>query len=214
MSDNKRNIFQKLFNGSEGDEREKKKLAPKLVLPLLILGIMLMFSSNLFQGKKEEVPVFQQVSSNEQKDVPAFAQKSNSSSTVQKYEKQYEERLKSALENVVGIKDVTVVVNLESTESKVLEKDRVTRSQVTDETDREGGKRNVEDQSVDEKVVIVRQGDKEAPIVLRKQKPDVRGVLIVAKGVDNIEVKRMVIEAVTRTLGVPSHRVSVLPKKN
>jgi stage III sporulation protein AG len=90
----------------------------------------------------------------------------------------------------------------------------VTRSQRTDETDREGGKRNVEDQSIDEKVVIVREGDKEAPIVVRTDKPAVRGVLIVAKGADNIEVKKMIINAVTRMLGVPSHRVSVLPKKN
>ncbi|EEM04135.1 Sporulation stage III protein AG [Bacillus pseudomycoides] len=64
-----------------------------------------------------------------------------------------------------------------------------------------------------EKTVIIREGDKETPIVLRTEKPKVRGVLVVAKGVDNIQVKAMVKEAVTRMLDVPSHRVAVLPKK-
>ncbi|WP_034670150.1 stage III sporulation protein AG [Ectobacillus panaciterrae] len=214
MNDNKNNIFQKWFKGSEEDERARKKLAPKLILTLLALGILLMFSGSLFQKKKEEVPVFSQQTKSEPKDVAAFAQKNSSSSTIEKNEKQYEGQLKDLLEGIVGVKDVTVVVNLDSTDTKVLEKDRVTRSQKTDETDRDGGKRMVEDQSVEEKPVIVREGDKEAPVVLRMDKSKVRGVAITAKGADNIEVKKMIIEAVTRYLGVPSHRVSVLPKKN
>ena len=54
--------------------------------------------------------------------------------------------------------------------------------------------------------------DKETPVVLRTEKPKVRGVLVVAKGVDNIQVKAMVKEAVIRLLDVPAHRVSVSPK--
>ncbi len=66
------------------------------------------------------------------------------------------------------------------------------RSQTTGETDKTGGKREVEDESLDEKTVIIREGDKETPVVLRTEKPKVRGVLVVAKGVDNIQVKAMV----------------------
>ena len=85
------------------------------------------------------------------------------------------------------------------------------RSQTTGETDKTGGKR-VEDESLDEKTVIIREGDKETPVVLRTEKPKVRGVLVVAKGVDNIQVKAMVKEAVIKSLDVPAHRVSVSPK--
>ena len=70
----------------------------------------------------------------------------------------------------------------------------------------------VEDESLDEKTVIIREGDKETPVVLRTEKPKVRGVLVVAKGVDNIQVKAMVKEAVIKALDVPAHRVSVSPK--
>ena len=41
--------------------------------------------------------------------------------------------------------------------------------------------REVEDESLDEKTVIIREGDKETPVVLRTEKPKVRGVLVVAK---------------------------------
>jgi stage III sporulation protein AG len=111
------------------------------------------------------------------------------------------------------VKDVSVIVNLDSSEVKVIEKETETRTQSTDETDRDGGQRKVTESSTNQKPTIIREDNKEAPIVTKVDKPEVRGVLIVAKGADNIEVKKMIIEAVTRTLGVPSHRVSVLPKK-
>lgn len=210
---NKFQFLRNLFKGNEKDEKEKK-ISAKFLIILLILGIILMFSSNLFKAKEQEVPVLK--SQTEQaKDVPTFGQKnSDNKSSIDKYEKEYEQQLKEALESVAGVKDVTIEINLDSSEEKILDKNTVKRSQTTDETDKEGGKRKVGDESTDEKTVIVRQGDKEAPIILRENKPKVRGVLVVAKGVDNLQVKQMVIEAVTRMLEVPSHRVSVLPKKN
>ncbi|MCU5703516.1 stage III sporulation protein AG [Bacillus wiedmannii] len=208
-------FFRNLLNGDEKESNEKgKKVTPKFLLVLLILGILLMFSSNFFSGKKEEVPVFkEQKTQNQEKDVPTFGQKNNDNmSNVEKYEKAYEQELKAALEEIAGVKDVTIKVNLDSSEEKILEKNTVKRSQTTGETDKTGGKREVEDESLDEKTVIIREGDKETPVVLRTEKPKVRGVLVVAKGVDNIQVKAMVKEAVIRLLDVPAHRVSVSPK--
>ncbi|PEB53280.1 stage III sporulation protein AG [Bacillus pseudomycoides] len=209
-------FFRNLLKGDEKDDKEKgKKVTPKFLLVLLILGILLMFSSNFFQTKKEEVPVFKEKTSQDSgKDVPTFGQKnSDNMSIVEKYEKAYEQELKSALEDITGVKDVSITVNLDSSEEKILEKNTVKRSQTTSETDKTGGTRKVEDESLDEKTVIIREGDKETPVVLRTEKPKVRGVLVVAKGVDNIQIKAMVKEAVTRMLDVPSHRVAVLPKK-
>lgn len=57
-----------------------------------------------------------------------------------------------------------------------------------------------------------RNGDGEQPIVLKKLKPQVRGVLVVAKGAENLKVKAAMIEAIQRVLDVPMHRISVMPK--
>ncbi|GAF16583.1 stage III sporulation protein AG [Bacillus sp. JCM 19046] len=50
-------------------------------------------------------------------------------------------------------------------------------------------------------------------MVISKEKPAVAGVLVVAEGVDNVQVRAWVVEAVSRLLDVAPHRVSVLPKK-
>lgn len=57
-------------------------------------------------------------------------------------------------------------------------------------------------------------GDKEVPLVVETVKPSIKGVLVVAKGAEDIKIKSMIVEAVTRALDVPSHRVSVQPKQN
>ena len=61
-------------------------------------------------------------------------------SNVEKYEKAYEQELKASLEEIAGVKDVTIKVNLDSSEEKILEKNTVKRSQTTGETDKAGGK--------------------------------------------------------------------------
>ncbi|MFP3489056.1 stage III sporulation protein AG, partial [Staphylococcus sp. SIMBA_130] len=53
----------------------------------------------------------------------------------------------------------------------------------------------------------------QGPIVVSTKKPVVRGVVVVAVGAENMEVKKMIVDAVTRLLDVKSHRVMVLPKK-
>ncbi len=211
-----KNMFKKQGE-NQSDEKTNDKNYQKYLLVLLATGIAFMLISNLLQSRssnEKAAPVLGSVKS-EEKDAAVFGQKKlEGSGEMADYEATYENQLKEALENIVGVEDVTVMINLDATETKVLEKNTVVQSQQTDEVDREGGKRKVEDMSRDEQVVIIRNGEQETPIVLKTKKPEIRGVLVVAKGAENLKVKQMVIEAVTRVLDVPNHRVSVLPKKS
>ncbi len=130
------------------------------------------------------------------------------------YEERYVKELKAALEAIEGVDDVTVVVNLDSTELKLYEKKRSTQQQTTEESDKEGGKRTIENESTNEEVIIIHNGEEETPLVVATKKPDIRGVLVVAKGADNLQIKKWIVEAVTRVLNVPSYRVAVLPKND
>jgi stage III sporulation protein AG len=196
---------------------EKKKGKFPYLLLLLLFGAGIMLLSNIVmphEKAKEDVPVFKQQDEEEENAAEAFAsKKSSGNSEIEAYEQAYENQLKEALDAIVGVSDVTVVVNVDATEKQILEKNAKSQNQVTEETDREGGKRKVEDHSTDDQLVIIRDGEKEVPIVIETKKPAIRGVLVVANGADNIQVKKWIIEAVTRALDVPSHRVSVLPKK-
>lgn len=208
--DEKKNLFQKITSFLPGGE--KKPTTLQYVLVILLVGIAFMLVSNVLSSNKPEtMEAIQNI--NQEQDVEVFKQKDSNNSSIRSFEEEYENHLKDALETMIGVDNVSVVVNVESTSEKILEKNKVAQSQTTNETDREGGTRKVEDQSVDEQVVIVRQGDQEAPIVIKTEKPEIRGVLILAKGAENIQIKKMITDAVTRVLDVPSHRVAVLPKK-
>ncbi|WP_147533911.1 stage III sporulation protein AG [Bacillus marasmi] len=203
---------------SNDDSSNKKPGKYQYLVIVLVVGAAIMLLSNLFidHNTNSNVPVFNGDNGKQQnEEVPAFGQKSSKENDIIKnYEEAYENQLKEALEGIQGVGEVTVVVNVDSTEKQVLEKNSKSQTQTTDETDREGGKRKVEDSQQEQNLVIIREGEKEVPIIVETKKPEIRGVLVVAKGADNIQVKKWIIEAVTRALDVPSHRVAVMPKKS
>lgn len=131
---------------------------------------------------------------------------------VTELEESYEKDLQKMLNNIQGVSEAEVMVNLDSTNVKVYETNLIKGQQVTNESDNNGGIRKVEDQTEETQVVLVRQGDQEVPLLVQTEKPRVRGVFVVAKGVDHSTVKMWVIEAVARVLDVPTHKVSVMPK--
>lgn len=59
--------------------------------------------------------------------------------TIKDYESLYEARLTEVLSKIVGVDDVAVMVNLDSSEETVVEKDIRRSNQVTDEQDQKGG---------------------------------------------------------------------------
>lgn len=202
-------IFKKSDNG------KKRKIPLHYLVLLGCVGVALMITGNLLTNpagdNEQSLPVF---SEEEEEDEAVFKQGASAEpNSMEDYEMRYENQLKEVLEQVIGLSDVSVMINLAETERAVYEKNISLKEQRTDETDREGGTRTVDDLSKDEQLVIVRNGDKEVPVLVHKEKPEVRGVLVVAKGVENANSKSMVIEAVSRVLDVPTHRISVMPKK-
>ncbi|WP_369690638.1 stage III sporulation protein AG [Neobacillus fumarioli] len=199
------------------DKNGSNKLGKyQYMLLVLCIGAAFMVVGNVLfkpNGTSTAVPAAanQKVQSS---DVPVFGQnKGGGTSAIAEYEEKYEDQLKKALQEMLGVKDVTVVINVDSTDKQIFEKNSTTKTQTTEETANDGGQRKVTDSSTDTQLVILKNGDKEVPIVVQTKKPPIRGVLVVAKGAQNIEVKKWIVEAVTRVLGVPSYRVAVEPKK-
>ncbi|CAH0345686.1 stage III sporulation protein AG [Bacillus sp. CECT 9360] len=202
----------------DGEPKEKKPSLYAYVFVVLIIGVGIMTAGNFLttdqtkMDPNDAMPAFNDKESEEE--VPAFGRKEQVEiKSIKDYEKYLQTEMKEALEAISGVDDVKVVVNVDASEQKIFEKNKVTQKQITEETDQDGGKRTVEDSNIDEQLVIIKSGEKEGPIVLETKKPKIRGVLVVAKGAENIQIKKWIIEAVTRSLDVPSHRVSVMPKK-
>lgn len=197
-------------------DKKKRSFSPKYILLLGCLGVVLMLLSQFLQPDNDEaMPATNEADSNEdggEDTAPVFGRKVEENSMAD-YEMRYENQLREALQEIVGVNNVSIVVNLAESEKQVYEKNVKRGRQETNETDREGGSRKVEDTQEEENVVITRNGDQEEPLVSSKEKPAVAGVLVVAEGVENVQVKAWVVEAVSRVLDVAPHRVSVMPKK-
>lgn len=116
----------------------------------------------------------------------------NAPTTISDYEAHFENQLKDALEAIIGVNDVSVVVNVDASAQKVFQRNTTTTEQTTTETDTNGGKRDVTDTSKNEQVLVIRKNEQEIPVVSETKKPVIRGVLIVAKGAENIHVKQMI----------------------
>jgi stage III sporulation protein AG len=197
-----KNLFSFLNLQPAGEEETVKRRKPWFWLVLmLIIGLLLMLVSSFIEVK--DVP--------SQDPSPARAQLGEGLS-LQEYEKLYEQSLSSILRQVVGVGKVQVFVNVDSVDEVVIEKNRQDTQQVTNEKDRQGAVRQVTEMVRDGEVATV-GGGAQQPLIVKKVKPRIRGVLVVAEGVERQSLKKMVIEAVERTLDVPSHRISVLPAK-
>ncbi|RKQ37757.1 stage III sporulation protein AG [Oceanobacillus halophilus] len=209
-------FIEKLFKPKNSEQENSITNKAGYVIILGLVGILLIFMSNLFTSSKEETELDQPMEPpDKQHDIQAAnAEENEKTSNVNALEKNYEEDLEEMLNKIQGVSDAEVMVNLASTNVKIYERNIIKGQQSTDETDQNGGTRKVEDQTEETQVVFVRQGDQEVPLLVKTERPDVSGVFVVAKGADHATVKKWIIEAVSRVLDVPTHRVSVMPKSD
>ncbi|WP_431798977.1 stage III sporulation protein AG [Halobacillus andaensis] len=200
------NWWSKLLSPLSSKEGQKLN-KPKYLIIIGLVGVMFILLSNWFQTPDTSAPPppsNESSTAEEKADEPSLS--------VDHLEEEYEQQLKPLLENIQGVSEVDLMINLAATEEKVYDKNLIIGKQTTKETDKNGGERQIEDYSKEQQLVLVRQGDQEVPLLTQTNKPDVSGVFVTAKGVEQMKVKEWVVEAVSRVLDVPSHRVSVLPK--
>jgi|SRR5690625_147492 len=184
---------------------------------IILLGALLMILSNIITNKQEAnqaQPEEISLSRNEI-DSPVSKVKGDFSQqdTIDHLEVKMEEQLKEILEQSTALSDVDVMVNLDSTNIHIYEKNLIKGKQITDELDQNGGKRKVEDDTEETQIVLIRTGDQEKPLLIQTEKPIVRGVLVVAKGLEDKSTQMMVIDAIAKVLDVPSHRISLMNKE-
>jgi stage III sporulation protein AG len=143
----------------------------------------------------------------------AFSRDDRATSEYEDFEARYESAIRDILQKIAGVGEVDVLVTIDSTEELVVERHMEQRQQTTNEKDSEGGTRQISDMSRSGQVVLVQAKGDQSPLVIKRIRPQIRGVVVVAEGAENLTVKKLIAEAVERGLGVPAHRISVIPGK-
>ena len=130
------------------------------------------------------------------------------------YKEQMEKQLEDVLKSIDGIDDVSVMLTLKTSEEEVVLKESVNVHETTAEEDKEGGKREIESESVTESVCYTKDGNESSvPYVAYTVSPKVEGVLIVVGGNKAATLKAQIVKAVQALFDVDSHKVVVIKMK-
>jgi len=183
---------------------------------LILLGLVgaAFMILNSFITVKDVDPINEGRASPDPPAQPAFTSSaSKERSAFRDYEAAYENQLKEILTKIVGVGEVEVLVTIDSTEEVTVERNTKETQQVTNEKDQHGATRHITDVTRSGEVVLYEVSNGKQPLVQKYIKPKIRGVLVVAKGAENLTVKKMITEAVERGLDVPANKISILPRK-
>ncbi|AZH30069.1 stage III sporulation protein AG [Paenibacillus sp. M-152] len=198
----------------EGGDGAKKFNSFRWLLILGLIGVAIMLFNSFVNVKKVDPENVGREPPGVMKNEPALETTVGEDSSFAGIEKAFEDNMKQMLEQIVGVGTVDVMVTVDSTEEVIVQRNVKDMQEENNETDANGGQRHTTQYTRDGEIVTYESsGGQHTPIVTKKVKPQVRGVLVVAMGAENPTVKQLIVDAVQKGLNVPSYKISVVPRK-
>lgn len=183
----------------------------KWALLVAAIGVVMMLTMFVGRGggREPRAPALEKASETE------VAARNLAPRVADSYEEQLEARTAAVLQEVRGAGTVVVDITLEHGGLKEYAKDTTAEQTITSERDSQGGTRQVTTVKEESRMVLLKSGSAagETPVVVKEESPAVKGVLVVAEGAQDSGVRRELAKAVETLLGVPPHKVMVLPRK-
>lgn len=185
----------------------KKLLQKKYVANLLVVitaGILLLIFFNDFKASNRV-----QNNSNRQPTGETLVQGIGENKTPEEI---VEERLKKILQEIRGAGEVEVMITFDIGPEIVAAMNTVTSTDKTEEKDANGGTRVVTSESTTGSIATINDSSGNQPLVIKEIMPQIKGVIVVAEGAEDIQVKSMLYEAVKTVLQIPGHKVQIYTK--
>ena len=154
------------------------------------------------------VSLFNEDLSNKKNETIQVNKKDTSNIELHKdYGQLLEKRLEIILSEIKGVGKVKVMITLEETTEKIPATNSKINNEKTMETDSQGGVREINRE--DSNIEIATIGSDGSVLVLKEIQPKVKGVIVVAEGAYDLEIKEKLYQAVKTVLGVSGNRVEV-----
>ncbi len=173
-----------------------------------LIGLILLIAGNPFTVDEEKEKI-------KEKEKDVFSEITDPSpydSDKTRFRKELEKSLSQTLSEVKGVGQVSVMLQLEGGEKIEVAQEQERDIEKIKETDAGGGTRVIKEEVTADEYKMIREGGEDKPLVLRKLKPEISGVLIVAEGGENVKVKERITSAVQGLLNVPPYKIKVLPQ--
>lgn len=125
-----------------------------------------------------------------------------------------EQRLGQILSEIEGAGHVRVMITGVSDGEVVHAYNQIEESSLQEEQN-ETGIVNKTDEIRREQELVFMDGDsgRRVPVVTKKYRPEIRGVVVVADGAGSSTVRQNITKAVEVLMGIPAHRIQVLKRK-
>ena len=176
------------------------------ILILVLIGILLVIGSSFFNNSTPTV-VKENVTAKQNSTVQG--DKLN----TKEYENTMKNDLKNVLQQIKGIGRVEVIIYCESGEEQVPAFNSNETNSNTTEKATDGSNRNIAQKSNGSTIVVTTKGGDSEALILKKNKPKVTGVFIVADGAEEKIIELQVSKAVSTLYGIPENKVNVYPMK-
>jgi len=181
------------------DKMDNNKLIYNLFI-VLIIGIIILIMANIFLTNTKKTD--------------SNSQLTDFSADVSNVDLDYgtllEKKLEDTLSKLKGVGEVKVMITLEDTIEKIPAFNTSKNNETTNEVDSQGGTRETIREGMDIQMVTGSEG---TLMVLKEIKPTVRGVIVIAEGAEDPEIREMLYEAVKTVLGISGNRVEVYSSK-
>lgn len=203
-----KNKLKSIIGDGNNDVNNKKKIE-NLVFLVIVLIITVVVINYIWNGNKSSNKTItnsagrQLASSKTSQD--ADSNQSSSSSNSESLER----RLEDILKNIDGVGDVKVFINYSESSETVAMYNENSKKSTTEETDKSGGVRKVEEMDSQKEVIYQEQNGNKTPIVQKTIEPKIEGAIITAKGASDINVKTNIIQAVEAATGLATHKIQV-----
>ncbi len=122
-----------------------------------------------------------------------------------------EQRLKEILSAIKGAGKVEVMVTYSSGKEIIPAMNTVESTTTTEEEDSSGGTRIINQTDINSQPSTFNDTEGSKPIILKEVEPEIKGVIIISEGAEDIRVKMELMKAVQVALGVKPNQVEVFP---
>lgn len=199
--------LKKIVGNSEEQGNNKRKIE-NLVFLVIILIITVVIINYVWSGekssnKKVTNSTGKQLATTNNNQTFASSQNSSTESIS------LEEKLEDILSKIEGVGSVKVFINYSESSETVAMYNENSKTSTTEETDKSGGTRKVEQTDSQKEVIYQEQNGTKTPIVQKTVEPKIEGAIITAKGAGDINVKTSIIQAVEAATGLATHKIQV-----
>lgn len=176
-----------------------------MIAAAVVVGVSLLVVPSLISFNKQtsEVPKMANVDT-------AVA---SSQTSLEAWERAFESKLASMLSQIDGVGKASVSVTLDAGPEYTYAMNTNINKTTTEENAKDGGTRVSTELNEKNDLVIVQPGsNKNEPIIIKESSPSIKGVMVVAEGAKDMEVRSKISRAVQVLLDIHAHQVTVLPR--